>query len=83
MIKNTKINFVVTAKYYNRLPSADVFACALEESLLLIRAILLTNPELQKEPPTSMTFTHPTVDSGLSRFDCEMYEEFDQAVFGY
>eukprot|EP00668_Euglena_longa_P046549 GGOE01062234.1.p1 GENE.GGOE01062234.1~~GGOE01062234.1.p1 ORF type:complete len:720 (+),score=178.70 GGOE01062234.1:33-2162(+) len=84
MIMNNDIQFVITAKYYEKQTSAAIFAAVLEESLLMIRAILLSNPALAKEPPISMHFTHPTVYSDF-HFSEEylMYEEYDAHVFGY
>eukprot|EP00667_Euglena_gracilis_P002920 EG_transcript_2927 len=84
MIMNNDIRFVITAKYYEKQTSASIFAAVLEESLLMIRAILLSNPELNKEPPTSMRFTHPTVYADFHYSDeYLMYDEYDAHVFGY
>jgi carnitine O-acetyltransferase len=60
MIKNNTINFNITSKYEQSQYSSHLFATLLEQSLLHMQAIVLSNPEKLTQPPKSLTFTHPT-----------------------
>eukprot|EP00755_Sulcionema_specki_P009263 Sspe_Gene.43239::Locus_21047_Transcript_1_1_Confidence_1.000_Length_2369::g.43239::m.43239/K00624/E2.3.1.7; carnitine O-acetyltransferase len=64
MIKNQSISFTVTAKYSHLSTSAEIFTALLEESLLHLKAIVLTCPEGKHTVvPKSLQFTHPTSGS--------------------
>eukprot|EP01061_Rhynchopus_euleeides_P040604 TRINITY_DN6998_c2_g1_i2.p1 TRINITY_DN6998_c2_g1~~TRINITY_DN6998_c2_g1_i2.p1 ORF type:complete len:776 (+),score=314.30 TRINITY_DN6998_c2_g1_i2:70-2328(+) len=61
MIRQGSISFNITAHFNERTTSCKVFASLLEESLLHMRAIVLTDPErIAANSSKSLEFNHPT-----------------------
>ena len=62
MIKNNSASFTITSKYHHKATSCAIFSCILEESLMHLKSIVLTDPTKGSlaEKPKSLDFTHPT-----------------------
>jgi len=61
MIKNNSIQFCVTCKYSKTGCLSTLFANLLEQSLIQMQAIVLSDPDHDEHVPKSLSFTHPTV----------------------
>ncbi len=61
MIKNNSVSFNVTSKHsIADMTSSSLYCNALEQALLQMQTIFLSDPKLQSETSTSLEFTHPT-----------------------
>eukprot|EP01060_Flectonema_neradi_P000262 TRINITY_DN10183_c0_g1_i1.p1 TRINITY_DN10183_c0_g1~~TRINITY_DN10183_c0_g1_i1.p1 ORF type:complete len:735 (+),score=141.91 TRINITY_DN10183_c0_g1_i1:62-2206(+) len=62
MIKNNTASFTITSKYNFKATSCAIFSCILEESLMHLKSIVLTDPTKGSlaQKPKSLDFTHPT-----------------------
>lgn len=67
MIKNNVVSFNITCKYAQNGTSSFVFGALLEQSLLLMQAVVLSNPDTLELPPRSLKFTHPTSSASFSK----------------
>jgi len=71
MIKNNTISFNITSKYTQKMTSSYVFGILLQDSLLHLKAILLSDPKKLEAPSTSLKFTHPTNSAAFHYLDWE------------
>eukprot|EP01059_Diplonema_ambulator_P003204 TRINITY_DN1286_c0_g1_i2.p1 TRINITY_DN1286_c0_g1~~TRINITY_DN1286_c0_g1_i2.p1 ORF type:complete len:752 (+),score=144.71 TRINITY_DN1286_c0_g1_i2:66-2258(+) len=62
MIKNSSISLTITSNAVNRTTSAGILSCLIEESLMHLKSIVLSDPALKKASshPSSLDFSHPT-----------------------